>query len=531
MKHLLLSILLFSKLLSVQAQLPTKTVTIFKNGHALLNKTGQVTLNKGQYISRDLPNALFGTFWISANSGDLLSVFSARDSVETRSNIQMTRINMGEILRINKEKKVMIYVDSRTEPTQQLLEGWFERDIIYKDEYKQMYGAFLFRTIDGRFLVIESSNIHQLEFKESPVLDYMVKKASQRLELNFLPKAKPQQDISMLYLLDSLGWTPVYRLDLLDKNKGRLALRAEIANDAEDLGDAELRLAVGIPNFALGRQKSLLVDFANYMMRYSTGNNAGYMSNTASQMLNPYRGNIFNIDPEEDEPVKTEGSQAEDFYFYTLRPGNFPKHSRYQLPVLETEVIPVHFYECIIQPLPQISPNYYQQNNIPKPDDNPSVAHYIAFKNTGSQPWTTGVVNILSQSGENLQPVSQDILPYTPAGGSCKVLIAQTPEINVSYAEGVKERKENAVAYFNHSYDLITVEGQIVVFNHKNEPATIKVRRTLEGKPLSSGQTWTLDQKQASLRVNSTYELQWELELKAGEERKWSYSYEVLVDL
>lgn len=32
------------------------------------------------------------------------------------------------------------------------------------------------------------------------------------------------------------------------------------------------------------------------------------------------------------------GAQAEDYYFYTIRPGNFPKDSRYQFPIFESDL-------------------------------------------------------------------------------------------------------------------------------------------------------------------------------------------------
>ena len=78
---------------------------------------------------------------------------------------------------------------------------------------------------------------------------------------------------------------------------------------------------------------------------------------------------------------------------------------------------------------------------------------------------------------------------------------------------------------------LISVEGPTVVVNYKSEPVKIKIRRSLEGSPLSSEQKWTLTQEQATLRVNSTDEIEWELELKPGEGHTWKYTYDVLVDL
>ena len=155
------------------------------------------------------------------------------------------------------------------------------------------------------------------------------------------------------------------------------------------LVDAELRLAVGIPNFALAQQKSLMVDFRNYMLsstkgvKYGANRSNMMLSNYVSQSYPGYAGLYM-----DSEPTKTKGAQAEDFYFYSVRPGNFPKHSRYQYPVLEADVLPVHFYECVLTATTIKS--FYDQEERNKSDDNYPVFHFIEFKNTSAQPWTTG---------------------------------------------------------------------------------------------------------------------------------------------
>lgn len=523
MKFLFPFAFLLATALSAQTPLPTRTVTIFKNGRALFQKSGKVAVQHGRYTTRNLPEALFGTFWASAASGELASVFSARDSVEVAD----WQVMVSEILQKNKDKKVGLFVNDNSGGAPQYLEGWFER--MAPDASEVKHDRFLFRTADGHYLLLREWNISRFEFKEAPVLDFFRKKPAQRLELNFRNADRKEQDINLLYLADSLGWTPVYRLDLSGKAQGHLALRAEVANDAEDLGDAELRLAVGIPNFAFATQKSLLTDFDNYMLRNPRESFNLYGANSNAIVSQSY-AETYEERVSPAEPPAAEGSQAEDFYFYSIRPGNFPKHSRYQYPIFETDVTPEHFYECVINAnLAQESA--YGQNTRRKSEDRYPATHYIEFKNSSTQPWTTGAVNILSLAGQELQPVSQDMLPYTPPGGTCKVRIAVSPEIKVTHVEGVKDRKENYSQYFNRSYDLISVEGQAVVVNYKSEPVRLKVRRSLEGKPLSSEQKWKLSQEEATLRVNSTYEIEWEIELKPGEERKWKYAYEVLVDL
>lgn len=527
MKKIALCLLLtlFTRALLSAQPLPVREVTIFKNGKSLIHKNGKVPVQNKKYVSRNLPKALFGTFWVGSPSGELFSVFTCLDSVETARKL----VTKMDLLEQYKDKPVTIYIpDENTSNIRP-----FEAHFIYrlpplKDDY---YTQLLFRMKDGNYKLIHANHIHSIVFGEMPFIDFKTKTPSERLELNFRTD-KREQEVSMLYLTDSLGWTPVYRLDLESKDKGKLALRAEIANNAEDLGDTELRLAVGRPNFSFANQPSLMMDFRNFMIQYRQ-RHFGYGEDAQLLAANYIAAqSAYSPRPqdEEDSGAEAEGSRAEDFYFYTVRPGAFPKFSRYQYPVLEAEVAPAHFYECVLF---AARPEQYQypRENQQRGDDAFPVTHYIEFKNKTEQPWTTGVVNILSRAGADLQPVSQDMLPYTPPGGTCKVRIAQSPDIEVTHIDGVTDRKENARNYFSRTYDLISVEGQLCAYNYKKEPIKLKIRRPMEGKPLQSDLPWTLTQEQASLRINPTYVIEWEIELKPGEERKWKYTYEVLVDL
>jgi hypothetical protein len=514
---------------SVSAQdLPARAVTIFKNNRSLVERTGVVNAPQGRYVSRTLPDALFGTFWASTPAGQLRSVYTVVDSVMQPVAAYQDADYYAQIA----GQSVRIYLDAHADtPSFDVMEGAFEPPL------QAALGGnlpLIFRSTKGGYFSFNIERVKQVEFLQPPIFKQKsVKKAEKRLEVNF-DANRTQQNLSLSYLTSGIGWTPVYRLELTGKNKGRLALRAEVVNDAEDLSNAELRLAVGIPNFAMATRASDLVTFAGsgaYSPQdiYVRGNR---FDNVQTQAV--YGGydevQVSAPSPNGDDP---EGSRAEDFYFYTIRPGAFPKNSRYQYPIFEVEVTPTHFYECV---LPYAGPQrvYESRNNQRgRPEDDLlPVAHYAEFVNSTAFPWTTGVTNVLSatQNGD-FQPISQDKLPYAAPGAKCKVRIAETPEVKVTHSEGDVKREENVQEFFNRNYDRVTLEGQVCVVNYKSEPVTLKIKRTVEGKPLSSPDLdWQLRQEAATLRVNSEYVAEWQLTLKPGEERKWKYRYEVLVD-
>lgn len=523
----LLLLLALPDLLSAQ-NLPVRTVTMFKNGQSLIAKSGKVTAVNGKFSTHDLPDALFGTYWVSSPTGDLASVFSRQDTLKRAVHL----IDDLSLLSANAGQRLKIWRKVNEQSPAEVLEGFLEKLTFPKENQRDV--NLILHTTDGRWVSFPAWQVDKIEFPEKPKINTrsMTEGLQRTLEVNFKTAAKTEQDLSLLYLVNQLGWTPVYQLELNDKGKSRLALRADLANDAEDLGDAELRLAVGVPNFTFAKSADWLMNFLNpWSALQGRHDNYARPQVYATQMSNYAAYDMNEVVAGDGGGENFETSKAEDYFFYTVRPGNFPKNSRYQYPIFEAEVEPAHFYECRLPGAgPSMFANHYQPRPDPNEQQNP-VSHYVEFKNPTQFPFTTGAANILSQVGGTSFPISQDKLPYTPPGVKCKVRIADTPEIKVSHGEGETDRTENVRQYHNCNYDEVSVEGEICVVNHKDTPTKVRVRRTIEGMPIGSDRTWTQRQEQATLRINSMYEVEWELDLKPGEEQKWKYRYKVLVCL
>jgi hypothetical protein len=527
----LLSILLFIFFaFSATAQkLPVKTATMFKNGKTMLIKSGTVSTENGKHTLLNLPNALFGTYWASSPTGDLMSVFCGKDSLVIE---EKREERVASMLDYSKGKKAKITLKPLTPSSQSVVLDGVVED--FTDLYNGKDGV-VFHTSDGRWLTFLTDQLLQIELYERPDLTPKItksieKEAITKLEINFKTLNKKEQPLELAYLTDQLGWLPVYQLELNEKGKSKLSLRAEIANDAEDISHADLRLAVGIPNFSYADGLNWLMNFDNPFSLtsiYTKNNDANYYTNAISHNQSLSSEYL----PRDENYKGTEGDKAEDFFFYTVKAGHFPKYSRYQLPVFESEVEPAHFYECKLKPAgPPFMSTYYDQRSSQKEQINP-VSHYIEFKNASNLPWTTGVVNMHANQNGTLFPISQDKLNYTPSGVNCKVRMAQTPEIKVTHNEGDIERKENSRRFFNRDYNEVIVEGEICVANYKDKTIKMKVLRDIEGELVSSQKTWTNKQEQATLRVNPSYQVSWEMELKPGEEQKWKYQYKVYVNM
>lgn len=513
---------LFLTALTSQTPLPpAKSVTVFKNGKSLVFRQGEVPTDKGVYATTILPNAWFGTFWASGK--DVREVFTIQDSVWKQTDFTSN----FDLLKKNKGKMVRLYLLDSNEKSPTVVEGTVEQ-FLQNDLQPGRMSGFLFKSTTGTYLTLNESSVKRIEFMEAPDLQRTAKLPESRLEVRF-NNTKPKQELGLTYLTDQLGWAPIYRLDLSDKSSGALQLRAEISNDAGDLNEPELQLAVGIPNFTYATKSDILFSFIGWSQQMDDYDPTRFafqnqmLSNATGYESRAAVGDV-------DDGARFAGDKAEDFFYYKIKPGPLPNHARYQYPIFENEVKTAHFYECS---LPNAGPGALYQSRSKsfnhQEQDVLAVNHFIEMVNNGSFPWTTGPVNIFSKKDNAFQPISQDKLPYTPSGGTCKVKIAQTPEIKVTHTEGDVDHQPNVKKIFNDTYNLDKIEAQLCVVNYKSEPVTLKVRRSIEGMPKSSDIPWKTTQEQATLRVNPSFEVEWEVVLKPGEEKKWKYTYEVYV--
>jgi hypothetical protein len=156
-----------------------------------------------------------------------------------------------------------------------------------------------------------------------------------------------------------------------------------------------------------------------------------------------------------------------------------------------------------------------------------TVTHAIRLQNETPNPFTTASVLITKRDGDKILPLSQDILYYTPKKGKTDVNMSTTSDVKVSHAEMQKERIENAERWHEYNWDKHKIEGKLTVKNYKNTDCTIIVARQVFGMMKDSNRPWTLKEMTP---VNGYYNknnyVEWEIEIKAGETKEITYSYD-----
>jgi hypothetical protein len=91
-------------------------------------------------------------------------------------------------------------------------------------------------------------------------------------------------------------------------------------------------------------------------------------------------------------------------------------------------------------------------------------------------------------------------------------------------------RQRSAVRFHGYDHDLVKIKGEMKLKNRLDKDVTVEVTKNLSGEVISTVPDAEDTPTARGLRwVNPRHVLVWEIELKAGEEKMLSYTYQVYV--
>jgi hypothetical protein len=521
MRRTIISVGLVLMALATWAQpgFKTKSISVFKNGSAFFIKEANVETKNGSYLlSEKIPQPLFGTFWVYSTSNELKSLSSYKDTVATKTEAN----SMIELLKANKGMKLILH----------------RKDDQIKGTVETVNNQFLTMNADGKWFATNWSDIIKVEFASKPNNKFNKEEEKQVVKIDFTSDKK-KQNIEMMYMQNGLGWLPNYHIELVDKTKAKLSLRAVLINDAEDIENTDLNFVVGVPNFKYANMVSPLVGIQQVAgFLNSLGGAYRQMGNELDNRIlaNDIRTQSisYGIDNTNSGTFtgtgfeSLDGKSQEDLFFYSIKGVSLKKGGRAFHDILKTEVPIEHIYEAQLSSNGENS-NYRSALNFSENMHN-KVWHSIKITNNSSQPFTTGTAMVTKKDGTTQQPISEDRLAYTPQKGESFLKLTIAPDVRIADSEKEVKREQSAKKYKGYNYDLVTVEGEIKVANHKNEKVALNVKRSIVGKLSTSTPDW-LTSKQVRLYglVNETNDVCWELKLDANEKKTIKYQYQIYI--
>lgn len=517
----------FTGLAGAQEDMRATSVAVFKNGLGFVVKQGTVKVAQGAAVVEPVPAATLGTLWVApAQSGTAIEeVVALRGQGKQRQ-----AMSVEEFIRANVGKKATV-VSGGKEWTGTIVgtaEKPAESDNGEDDDVSpratQMAPTAVLLQTDSGVVALQAGSITAVSIggAKTSVADQGT--ASLRLRLK---GAGDNAKLTMGYLEKGLGWSPAYVISLKDDKTAQLTMQAVVINDAEELKNTDVFFVVGYPNFTFAEVPSpmtLQQTLAQYISSMNRGRsdygNAGVLSNAMRQAAVPYAGEASGADYVA-TVADLSGSPEEDLFLYRQPGVTLAKGQRAQYNVFSATVPIAHVYTWDIPDTARTTP--YEQ---PKPATEPQVWHALRMTNSSDFPWTTAPAMVIS--GE--RPLAQDMLAYTPKAGRGELKITAATDIQAREQELEQTRQVNAAKWAGSSYDAVTVEGTLTVKNFKSKEAKLIIKKTLTGEVLSAtdeGKTEKLAEAIASANPNSR--VTWEIPLKAGEERKITYRYKILV--
>jgi len=517
----------------------TVAVAAFKNGLAFVLRQGEIPLSAGVGRLSPVPNATLGTLWLAPAN------LEARidEIVAYRYNIPGQRPipSIGEVLRANAGKTVTITYQMKEYTGEVIgLKDTTTADpvatpIATTDARYAPHEDYLLLRIDKRLMAFPLGGISNANLPEDAVLHENFDRQSQALRLR-VKGGSATEKISMGYLEHGLGWTPSYLISLTDDSTAQISMQAVVADDAEDLRNAELFFVVGVPNFAYANTLSpmslqqSLVDFMKDAERDEDRKKSlGAFSNALS-------GQLAVFDKAEAAPVNlTTGvdemasAPEEDLFLYTRSDVTLAKGERASYNVFSGSVAYEHLYNWDVEDQPRVDPygNVISPNqNLPDSARADSIWHSIRLKNSTKFPWTSAPALVMSGD----KPVSQDTMTYTPKASSSTLRITVATDIRASHEEHEVARQQELNHRRGYNYDLVTVEGKLKVKNYKRKPVHLAIGKTLRGKTeFQSDQGKTVQLGEGIESDNPKSRLSWEITLAPGQERIVAYRYRIWV--
>lgn len=513
-------------------------VAVFKNGtgfffNPMTLKAEKDGEQKGKFIIKSVPQALFGTFWFYTNGKPISSLKSYESEASTESKkstnfLEMLYGNIGKTVEITLKQET----ENNTEMAGKIQDVNLKSGMIFLETTKPKVG----------FMVVSMSEIKLISFPQKPNTDYSPIEKQRIIEVE-IDKATSQENVEMAYLQRGIGWLPSYLVHLKDDKKAQIVLRAELVNDAEDIKDATLSLVVGVPNFKYDKLVSPFVSNQSleaFLNQLNSSSNDLQYARRNMAMSNMITTQSISYDAMEEMDVyggggntdEVETQSQEDLFFYTRNGVSLPKGGRALYSLFNEEVDYKHIYEV---ELPQNN-GYsvvYKQDNEQKND----VYHSLELKNSTDFPWTTGTAMVtqprktkegsVNQTADP-QVLSQDMLKYTAKTSKTMLRLTVAPDIMVKDNEQETER-ETDIKKKKIVYDLVTATATIEVKNYKDKEVNLKVSRTIIGEMLKTDSDWETKKRPNYYAINPVNDVTWELKLSAGESKTITYSYQFYV--
>ena len=491
----------------------TTSVAVFKSGFGFFMGEADVALRDGWCTAADVPPATFGTLAVYSHGADqTVDVVGAGpgEVVEFDGHDAPAELKT-KLARLEASKHLKVALTYSHEGIDRTAAG---KLVSVGPEYVVLEG-------EGNNFAVPVASVKKLQMLDLPLRVHVTSDSG---------KSPDRAKVGIAYLRQGVTWIPAYTLRVIDDETAELTLRGTLVNEAEDIVHADVHFVVGVPHFlhsnylepiAVGRViRTIGAAVAPPGMQEQIMSRAAIANNAIRQ--NQFEGfGGFGGAPGQvvERPVAPVGKDA-----LTAATGN--------LPVMETpggsdftvytkKDLTVRRGERAIVTLFVKKVRYSHLYRWSPPGQ---TEHFLSLQNDNATALTTGPC--LAVSGG--QPLSEDVLKYTPKGGRAEVPVTAAVNVATEQTESESDRRLKAHSPSREVFlDLVTLKGELKVRNFEPRPVEMVISVRVPGKPLqaSDGGATSVDPSKLSLREREGL-VRWRLTLKSGESKTLSYQYE-----
>ncbi|MFT5423996.1 MAG: hypothetical protein ACI89L_001788 [Phycisphaerales bacterium] len=487
--------------------LPITEVTAFKDGHALIVRSGTVATNAaGDVVLHELPQPLLGTFWADElEAGAQLravtsSIIEIDQDFEPGSLPDLLMQNIGariEFKDIRNHERHGVLLS--------ILQANGER-VALIDETENSTGDEADHP-GTRIAAIPLNNLRDVRFVGSSPKTTVTRKVSAErmtLDLEWDGAPEAQADISLMAVEHGLRWIPAYRITMLEDDRVLIELEATLVNDLADLEDARVHMAVGVPSFAFAGQTdpmALAERLAALGQVQPTSFDGGVVGYAAGSMLSnsimsqvsyggryeykeEYESNSYGDSGGTGGAPQAGGSeQAEDLYVFTIEHLTLDRGARMVLPLAsyECDAESIYTLDLIAAPPMQAMQNFntQQQRELAMALDRPTAKHVLRITNdnTLGMPITTAPALIL----KNGRALAQGLIRYASEGAKADLEVGVAMDLSVKTDETETGRDPDGLNWGGSHFGRINIGFEGSVTNRKDKAIKIEITKLALG--------------------------------------------------
>jgi hypothetical protein len=525
-------------------------LALFKNGLGYVTATATLPPNTTSVRIGQLPVPAYGTFWVGyPQDVKLRTLTTAMETVDELVPVS----GVDQLLRLNPGRKVVLHTAGTAPGEPGVVAGVLqplgelpavtEPPSPYFMDFRRgperpYYSGYpaaaqtsivLVKTDQG-MVALSPGAVQRVDFEGGEpicVTTNQQKRPSIRMELE---AAAGGAKTSVAYLARGITWVPSYRLDLSDERTARFSAQAQVMNELADLEDVHVDLVTGFPNaqFAdLPNPVAMSQSLADFLKSLAAGRAEGTERGYLMQQQRIDLSNSANFANYETAPLPSystmfSGQTAEDLFLYPLSRVSLRRGETATIPLFTTDMPYRHLYTW------KIGDPLEGESSRPRGDGKSAeeVWHVCRLVNAAKMPLTTAAAEFVKDG----QFVGQDTCFYTAAGAEASIRINRALNVQAEQAEVEVERKRNAANFYGYGYDLVKLTGELKIRNRLGKPIDMEITKELSGEVLDkSAEAKDVPTGRGLKQVNPKHVLTWMSGLKAGDELKITYSYQLYI--